>query len=146
LFRLILQEHLKNCLVRTLERVTWLLDLERDPFTLNSHYLSDYKDKFLSEYRLKRQQDIHGDVLNTLKDDLDWVSHGQVINDIVSKLATLGIREVNSTDLAKLLKSDAMDPALEIMAEVRAYFQGEILSAKKSIIVMCIHDFCLSRL
>ena len=36
----------------------------------------------------------------------------------------MGAQGLDSTALAKLLPSDPMDPAVEIMADVRAYFQG----------------------
>jgi hypothetical protein len=41
-------------------------------------------------------------------------------------LADLGFHGLQAADLAKLLPSDEMEPAINIMAEVRAYFQGNI--------------------
>jgi len=42
----------------------------------------------------------------------------------MSGLAEIGLIGVQARDLAKLFKIDDMEPALEIMADVRAYFQG----------------------
>ena len=42
----------------------------------------------------------------------------------MSGLSDIGINGVTPADLAKLLPPDRFSPALEIMAEVRAYFQG----------------------
>jgi hypothetical protein len=46
------------------------------------------------------------------------------ISTALSNLAAIGITGVKAEDLAKLLPHDSMEPALAIMAEVRAYFQG----------------------
>jgi hypothetical protein len=35
----------------TQERVAWILALEDRPFSLNTHYLADYKTKFLAYYK-----------------------------------------------------------------------------------------------
>ncbi|KAG6857931.1 hypothetical protein C0991_004261, partial [Blastosporella zonata] len=39
------------------ERVNWLLKVEGRPFSLNTHYLADYKEKFLAHYRSAREKD-----------------------------------------------------------------------------------------
>ena len=39
-------------------------------------------------------------------------------------LAEIGISGIKAEELPRLLPSDSMEPALVIMAEVRAYFQG----------------------
>ena len=46
------------------------------------------------------------------------------ISKVMSGLAEIGLIGVQAKDLAKLFKIDEMEPALEIMADVRAYFQG----------------------
>ncbi|KAG8960371.1 hypothetical protein FRC03_006610 [Tulasnella sp. 419] len=52
-------------------------------------------------------------------------SFDEDINTILSILARRGVRGVQAEDLAKLLPSTDMDHGLEIMAEIRAYFQGK---------------------
>lgn len=46
------------------------------------------------------------------------------INNALSHLTQLGFHGLTSIDLTKLLPDDQNAPALEIMSEVRAYFQG----------------------
>ena len=46
------------------------------------------------------------------------------ITKILTGLAEVGISGIEPEHLPRLLPSDRMEPALEIMAEVRAYFQG----------------------
>lgn len=46
------------------------------------------------------------------------------IAKILSGLAEVGISGVKPEDIPKLLPPDTMEPAMTIMAEVRAYFQG----------------------
>lgn len=51
-----MHKHLQVCLDMANAKVLWLLDLEQaHPFSLNTHYLSDYKTKFLTFYRAERQ-------------------------------------------------------------------------------------------
>jgi hypothetical protein len=50
-----------------------------------------------------------------------------VESDVLSNLVKLGFTGLKAEDLAKLLAPDEMEPALNIMADVRAYFQGECL-------------------
>ena len=47
-----------------------------------------------------------------------------VLDDAISSLARLGLRSVDASSLVALLPPDPMEPAIGIMAEVRAYFQG----------------------
>jgi hypothetical protein len=117
-YRHIVREHLKGCLAKTLDRIEWLLQLEDNPFTLNSHYLSDYKDQFLCHYKSVRQ-DINAGVFKKLDD-----AGAKSLSMVLSGLAGLGIEGIKRNDLAKLLVPDSMESALLVMAEVRAYFQG----------------------
>lgn len=46
------------------------------------------------------------------------------IAKVLAGLAEIGMTGVKAEDLPKLLPPDRMAPALEIMADVRGYFQG----------------------
>jgi len=46
------------------------------------------------------------------------------LDEAISSLARLGLRSVDASSLAALLPPDLMEPAIGIMADVRAYFQG----------------------
>ncbi len=52
--RVCVQEHLKKQLRQTEARIEWLVKLEGRPYTLNTHYLSDYTEKFLAYYKEAR--------------------------------------------------------------------------------------------
>jgi hypothetical protein len=49
------------------------------------------------------------------------------LSKVLSGLAEMGMAGVKAEDLPKLLPPDRMEPALIIMADVRAYFQGDCL-------------------
>jgi hypothetical protein len=46
------------------------------------------------------------------------------IDKVITGLAEVGIISVVPGDIPKLLPPDPFEPALDIMADVRAYFQG----------------------
>ena len=46
------------------------------------------------------------------------------VKNALASLAAIGLSGVKAEDLPKLLPPDQMEPALIIMADVRAYFQG----------------------
>jgi hypothetical protein len=128
--RVIVTEHMKKCGVRTKEKIQWLMDIEKRPYTLNSHYYSDYKDKFLSFYRGRRQASNGNQLMANLKGYNPPTKHQSSTSfeagmvQILTGLPQVGITGTNAVDLAKLLPPDPMEPALNIMAGVRAYFQG----------------------
>lgn len=127
--RVVLTEHLKRCGDRTKAQLDWLLQIESRPYTLNTHYYADYKDKFLSFYRGSRKTGSSAGFVQNLQsydpDDTADDSFNESVAYIMSALPQLGITGTQAIDLAKLLPSDPMEPALAIMAGVRAYFQGE---------------------
>ena len=49
---------------------------------------------------------------------------GRSTAKVLAGLAEMGMQGVKPADLPKLLPSDPLEPALSIMATVRAYFQG----------------------
>lgn len=125
--------------------ISKLIRLEQDgPLTLNEHYLADYKDKFLSYYKGARERNRNPTLAKAIAsvmpataiasfmlptpDDGDQSYDEEPpapIARILSNLASIGLDAVRPEDLAKLLAPDKMDPALNIMADVRAYFQGK---------------------
>ena len=113
---MIVHDHLDEAAKQTKQRIQWLLDLEGTPTTLNTHYYADYKDKFFTYYKASQ-------------DDSDLVTRirqgGESVNRALSGLNELGI-SVQSTDLPRLLPPDPKEAALNIMASVRAYFQGRV--------------------
>jgi hypothetical protein len=126
---MIVNEHLDNAAKQAKEKINWLLELEKAPTTLNVHYYSDYKTKFLGYYRGCRDK---GELTNKLQSYRAPTTvhsnpvHGQAFQQAIHK-ALAGLTEaglsVQASDIAKLLPADPMEPALLIMAGVRAYFQ-----------------------
>ncbi|TFY61367.1 hypothetical protein EVJ58_g4550 [Rhodofomes roseus] len=126
----VVNEHIKERCEETITKVLWLLELEQRPCTLNGHYYSDYRDKFVSHYRAYRSSS-GSDSLLTELGKLKY-SGSNVRNQtefqrntaqVLSGLSAIGIAGVQATDLPKLLPPDPYEPALNIMACVRAYFQ-----------------------
>jgi hypothetical protein len=138
--RTIIHNHLKDCFARTEDRIKWFIGLEALPFTLNQHYLSDYKEKFLAYYKAAREDDIRNFVTKQVKaykntsgtssnsralsrlSDEDECPKG--IPKVLLGLTEMGITGIQPDDIYKILPADEMAPAISIMADVRAYFQG----------------------
>lgn len=115
----------------------WLLEVEDWPFSLNTHYLSAYKDKFLAHYKGSREKHEKVDIMDAIRlynssGVSNVSSQGRVtstlqptgIAKILAGLAEIGMSGIKAEELPRLLPSDTMEPALVIMADVRAYFQG----------------------
>ena len=119
--RLIMYEYLGSCLEAAKKKISWLMEIESDPFTLNNHYMSDCKEKFLTYYRRSRQDAIRNSHLH--RTNMSRQENERVTADALSHLVRLGY-EVSRQDLDRLLRPDTMEPALVVMASVRAYFRG----------------------
>lgn len=131
--RAVIHEQLRLHIDAAKERISAICLSEEVPYTQNEHYFFAYRNKLINQYKTllgqsrgqARVEYILGSYnpqergIRTKKPD--WWSN---INTILSKLAGLGIHGVQAKDLAKLLPEDPMEPGVEIMAEVRAYFQG----------------------
>ncbi|KAI0067648.1 hypothetical protein BV25DRAFT_1834706 [Artomyces pyxidatus] len=123
--------HMKRAEELTRQRLHWLMEVEARPFTLNTHTLADYKEKFLTYYKGCRQNSEHGvliKALDTYKPHSGASQTGVTVFQggmpkIMAGLAEIGLGGTKPSDLPKLLPADPFDPALEIMANVRAYFQ-----------------------
>jgi hypothetical protein len=114
-----------------MDQIIWLQELEKRPRTMNDHYFSDYKDKFLTLYRASHQSVNHFSKVTTLTKYAQRPSAVQRSSPefaenavrALSALSGLGF-DVKAPELLKLLPPDPLEPALHIMATVRAYFQG----------------------
>ena len=62
----LIQDHIKKCIESTEARVAWLLALEDRPFSLNIHYLADYRDKFMTYYKGTREQDRNSNLMSAI--------------------------------------------------------------------------------
>ncbi|TFK21928.1 hypothetical protein FA15DRAFT_597001 [Coprinopsis marcescibilis] len=146
--RTIMHKHLAECIMTAQSRLEWLLELEAHPFTLNSHYLADYKDKFFSFYKAGREREIRGlfsDQIEAytrrkpvvaravpaiysngrhyLKSEGESKEEPTGVAKVLRGLAEMGMEGVKAEDIPKILPPDEMESAINIMADVRAYFQ-----------------------
>ena len=122
-----------------MQELDFLLDMESLPFTLNSHYYLDYKEKFLAYYKAAREDDNRNFVTKQVKAykiTTSTSSYSRQTDDeydcpigipkVLLGLAEMGIKGIQPEDIYKILPADEMAPAINIMADVRAYFQGAI--------------------
>ena len=104
--------------------------------------MSDYKNKFLAHYKGTREKYERLDIMSTIQSYNSPVSgNGSLgspyrarsnsqptgVAKIMAGLAEIGMSGVKPEELPRLFPSDSMEPALLIMAEVRAYFQGNLV-------------------
>ncbi|KAF4621477.1 hypothetical protein D9613_001040 [Agrocybe pediades] len=129
--RSILQTHIKQCLDRAEGHINYLIEMEELPFSLNTHYLTDYKSKFMSHYRAAREKYERADVIRAIeeynrsrqssaspslsKKSTYGVAEPTGIAKALAGLAEAGLSGVVAEDLSKLLPPDRMEPALHIM-------------------------------
>ena len=56
LYRNIMHSHIQRSADAAEQRINFLLEEEQEPFTMNDHYLMDYRSKFLGYYKGIRQK------------------------------------------------------------------------------------------
>ena len=90
-------------------RIDWLMELEDQPYTQNKHYLASCRDKYIAQFKERRQ-------------NLP-IDTGAVVQEIISRLSDVGITGIIKEDLPKLLGPDKYEEEINVMAEVCAYFR-----------------------
>ncbi|KAJ7831451.1 P-loop containing nucleoside triphosphate hydrolase protein [Mycena olivaceomarginata] len=123
---ILVQDYMKQRADAAQALISKLIALEEDgPLTLNEHYLADYKTKFLSHYKSTREKTQNPVLANAIEAHRLVSSPAAYpgIAQVLAGLAAVGLNGIDAEDLVKLLPPDRMDPALNIMADVRAYFQ-----------------------
>ncbi|GAB1525582.1 hypothetical protein RhiTH_008745 [Rhizoctonia solani] len=123
----IVLEKLEECKTATVQELDFFLEMESLPFTLNSHYYLDYKEKFLKHYAtFRNNRSALGRSLRA-KPSPRWEREETVADPLEAALENLrraGFDNLNRQDLVKLLPADfSQQAALEIMASARAYYQ-----------------------
>ena len=114
-----MQTHIQKCADAAAQHIDSLLEDENEPFTMNTHYYAEYRSNFLNHYKSERLRSKSSFIRN-----LEDGNSSGTINETIASLAKLGLHSVDASSLAALLPPDPMEPAIEIMADVRAYFQG----------------------
>ena len=123
--RNIMQTHIQRCADAAARHIDSLLEDENEPFTMNNHYYAEYRSNFLNHYKSDRLRTKSSFIRNL--EDGNSSGMMDAVNETMSSLAKLGLHSANASSLASLLPPDPMEPAIEIMADVRAYFQGRVL-------------------
>ena len=117
-----MQGHIQKCADAAEQHINSLLEEEQEPFTMNEHYYLEYRANFFAYYKGARMR-AKSNFIRNLEDhrDLDMVT---ALNEAMSSLTRMGLHGVNASSLASLLPPDPVEPAVGIMADVRAYFQS----------------------
>ena len=117
-----MQRHIQRCAEAATQHIDCLLKDENEPFTMNDLYYAEYRSKFLTHYKRNRLRSKNM-VIRNLEDN-NSPNMNAAVNEAISSLAKLGFRSIDVSSLVALLPPDPMEPAIGIMADVRAYFQG----------------------
>ena len=117
-----MQEHLERCADAASQHIDSLIEQEQEPFTMNQYLYLEYRSNFFDHYKGARLRE-KSDFIKNLEGTSDR-SIKETMKDAFTALTKLGLEAANASSLAKLLPLDPMEPAIGIMAGVRAYFQG----------------------
>lgn len=107
-------------------QVRFLLDIENNQtFTTNTHYFASYKEKFTTYYKAARkdrkgESSFIKDLNRGLGAGTDFSTN---LAEAIAYLTKLGL-SVKPDDVGKLIEPDMDEDVIDIMAEVRAYYQG----------------------
>ncbi|KAI9508381.1 P-loop containing nucleoside triphosphate hydrolase protein [Russula earlei] len=116
--------HLDRCSKETSKRVKFLLEVEKEPSTKNTHYFKDYRRKFLCFYNGLYHKDSNDNFIERVQGQhYQSTAFAEALAVVMENLPKLGLRDVKPLELAILQTSEDSDGALRIMADVRAYFQ-----------------------
>ncbi|KIJ25994.1 hypothetical protein M422DRAFT_192801, partial [Sphaerobolus stellatus SS14] len=121
----IVRDQLRNLSDKAMQHLNSLLSVEGLPFTLNHSQLREYKEAFLAHYKDIRRRSKGQDAIVRRFQDSEAVLSTQFRNDLTDLtelLQRFGL-PCTPTDLQRLLPEDKFDPALDIIATVRAYFE-----------------------
>jgi len=117
-----LQEHLEKSADAASQHIDFLIEQEQEPFTMNEHLYMEYRSNFFAHYKGARLRE-KSDFIKNLENNNDR-GMKEAMKETITGLTKLGLETVNAPSFAKLLPPDPMEPAIGIMADVRAYFQG----------------------
>ena len=123
----IVATHLDECSKETSRRINFLLEVESEPSTQITHYFKDYRRKFLSFYKGLYHRNSNDQFIERLQGHVFRTAEfTQALQLVISNLSRIGFPSVKPLDLAVLQASEDSDDALRMMADVRAYFQGNL--------------------
>ncbi|KAG8891273.1 hypothetical protein FRC01_014793, partial [Tulasnella sp. 417] len=126
----ITSEQILMCAQATTQKIEGLYLSECSPFTQNEDYFLTYKTKMLTRYKAIHQElEGKSNLVTALRayspnnqSSTGNTSQWSYLTQAITQLSYFGIT-VKAEDFITLLPKHDMNPALDIMAEVRAYFQ-----------------------
>jgi len=104
--------------------------LEKSGHTRNDRYYRECKDAFLTHLKIQRDLASKNPVLRDLQrissksKDQPHAPFIHSVNQAMAHLTKAGFPRIDESDLAKLLRPQASDAALEDMAKTSAGFEG----------------------
>jgi len=127
-YRRVIDAHVSARAKEAIERIDFLMKMETQPYTRNNHYFADSRSKFYSYYKGLLDPGKNNNFLQNLEDmrqdGIPKSSFQESLSKTLSGLAEMGFSNIESISLTRLQEPDPMEVAIEIMADVRAYFQG----------------------
>jgi hypothetical protein len=98
---------------------------QRTPMTHRDRHFLHYKNHYLEHYRVHYQSSLQGEGFFVKLANKTLQDHAsQLVNSSVGQLVQAGAENLKETDLLKLAPHSDDGPALDIMAEVRAYYHS----------------------
>ena len=110
------------------------------PMTRRERHFLDYKTRYLEHYRVHYQSSLKGEGLwvkmanGTLEEE-----KFELVRTIMGNLVQAGAGNLRQTDLLKLAPYSDNEAALEIMAEIRAYYHSTSVAYIFTHNLMCGH-------
>ncbi|KIO31590.1 hypothetical protein M407DRAFT_218712 [Tulasnella calospora MUT 4182] len=123
-------EQIIKCAQATTRKIEALYHSECSPYTQNDQYFLTYKTKMLTRYKAIHQElEGKSNLVTALRaynagnqSSTGNTTQWSYLTNAITNLTYFGLT-VKAEDLIMLLPKHDMNPALDIMAEVRAYFQ-----------------------
>jgi hypothetical protein len=117
---------MKNRSQQAMEKLLECIALEQEePMTSNEHYLEDYKSKYMTRYKAMRRS--HGQHADQIQLFMQGGFQGsEILHDTIQNLRAMGLPGSEDA-LLRLFPPNPIDNAIQIMAECRAYYQGDTL-------------------
>ncbi|KAA1467040.1 hypothetical protein DENSPDRAFT_926310 [Dentipellis sp. KUC8613] len=137
-----LHSHVRFCVEELVKRhfadcrafIDAALEAERTPYTQNSHYLQSCEEKWLTRYKQSRAAGGRGSTRVSQEATAALPRGGSRASSAATPspdpialalqhLAAAGYTGLTASDLGKLHKADEFETEMQIMAEVRSFFQ-----------------------
>lgn len=121
--RNVIEERIRSLAEATRVRIEEAYKMEHTPTTRRERHFFYYKTKYLEHYRVHYQSSLQGEGFFVKLANRTLLDR-QVVSSILGNFVQAGVADLTETDLLKLAPYSENEAALEIMAEVRAYYHS----------------------